>query len=205
MRDPDIRCKLRWHLLAAYGDDPSTLILDELGICSGSARVDMAVVNGELKGFEIKSDRDSLARLPTQSHLYGKVFDTMSVVVGPRHFQKVEACAPTWWGIILASPGDDGHLRLEKMRCNKINTDQDPHCLVQLLWRDEVLELLERKRLAKGLRSRPRRHLWQALALNVCLSDLRGMVREQLKLRTNWRVAEAPMRGGVKSPLCAKS
>jgi hypothetical protein len=205
MRDPDIRSELRSQLFAAYGDNPSTLILDELGICSGSARVDMAVVNGELKGFEIKSDRDSLTRLPNQSHLYGKVFDTISAVIGPRHLQKVESRAPSWWGIIVANPGADGRLQLEKVRDNKINTEQDPYSLVQLLWRDEVLELLARNGLAKGLRNRPRRYLWQTLAMNVCLSDLRAMVREQLKLRTNWRVAGAHMQGGVRSPLSAKS
>ncbi len=78
MRDQDIRDSLRQELVAAYGSDSSTLIVEELGICCGMARVDVAVVNGELKGFEIKSEKDTLGRLPAQSGMYGKVFDTMS-------------------------------------------------------------------------------------------------------------------------------
>jgi len=193
MRDADIRGCLRRRLVAAYGGDRSTLILDELGICSGLARVDMAVVNGELKGFEIKSDRDSLTRLPSQSHLYGKVFDTMTLVTGPRHLKKVRSSVPAWWGIVVANTNQNGSLRLEQVRCDGINDKQDGHSLVQLLWRDEALELLRTSGLARGLRNRARSYLWETLVVNVSLGDLRSMVREQLKTRKNWRVAAAQM------------
>lgn len=48
MRDPEIRRRLRQHLEDEFGDDPTALILDELGVCCGRVRADMAVVNGEL-------------------------------------------------------------------------------------------------------------------------------------------------------------
>jgi hypothetical protein len=205
MRDQDIRCSLRQELVAAYGCDSSTLIVDELGICCGMARVDVAVVNGELKGFEIKSEKDTLGRLPAQSDMYGKVFDTMSIVLGLRHLHGAESFLPNWWGIVVADRNEDGFLHLQRVRRESNNTDQDALSIVQLLWRDEALALLHKAGLSAGLRNRPRRYLWEALALNFCLSDLRGVVREQLKLRRNWRVAASRTLCGGRSPLSAKS
>ena len=66
MRDPEIRRQLRCRLEQEFGNDANALILDELGVCCGRVRADMAVVNGELKGFEIKSDQDTLLRLRSQ-------------------------------------------------------------------------------------------------------------------------------------------
>ncbi len=205
MRDREIRCNLRQQLFAAYGGDPSTRIIDELGICSGLARADMAVVNGELKGFEIKSERDSLDRLPSQTHLYGKVFDTMTVVLGPRHLNKVEAASPGWWGIVVADTSEAGVFEWQLIRPEANNSGQDPLSVAQLLWREEALEVLCSSGLAKGLRKRPRKYLWEALASNFCLSDLRSIVRTQLKLRKNWRVAAMQMQGDGKSQLSSRS
>ena len=64
MRDSEIRNTLRATLLSEHAGDPTAVVIDELGICQGSARIDMAVVNGSLNGYEIKSDLDTLARLP---------------------------------------------------------------------------------------------------------------------------------------------
>lgn len=204
MREREIRTSLRRQLVAEYGMDLSALILDELGICSGQARVDMAVVNGELKGFEIKSDQDTLARLPTQSHMYGKVFDTMTIVVGPRHLERVESLAPHWWGIVLAVSNKSrvGDLQVVRPECT--NIAQDAASLVQLLWRDEVIGVLCAIGMVKGLRSRPRKYLWEVLASSLCLEDLRCVVRRQLKLRRNWRVASERMRDDGRSLLYAR-
>ena len=41
-------------------DGKGKIDVEELGVCRGRVRVDVAVVNGTLHGYEIKSDRDSL-------------------------------------------------------------------------------------------------------------------------------------------------
>ena len=155
------------------------------------ARADMAVINGELKGFEIKSGRDSLGRLPSQTHLYGKVFDTMTIVLGPRHLKKVEASSPGWWGIVVAEGSEGISLEWQIIRPELRNPGQDPLSIAQLLWRDEVLEVLRGWDLARGLSGRPRKYLWEALASNFSLYDLGAIVRTRLKLRRNWRAAAA--------------
>ena len=47
-----------------HRSEPNTVFLEELGLCQGDARVDYAVINGAMNGYEIKSDRDKLVRLP---------------------------------------------------------------------------------------------------------------------------------------------
>lgn len=205
MRDLDIRHFLRRYLVSAFADDPATLILDEVGVCRGTVRVDMAVVNGELKGFEIKSDRDSLDRLSAQCSGYSKVFDTVTIVVGSRHLHGVEAMVPQWWGILLAQDQGGNRPNFHYIRREETNPDVDPFELVQLLWRDEALSLLQVNHLDHGLSSKPRRYLWEALARNFTLPGLRDMVRTQLKARPRWRVVSLQSQDGEKSPPSARS
>src|SRR4029077_13805561 len=65
---------------------------------------DVAVVNGALDGFELKSDRDRLDRLARQSEIYGAVFDRMTLVVGPRHERQAARMIPDWWGLERTEP-----------------------------------------------------------------------------------------------------
>ena len=77
--DRDIRKALLESLRSEHAEDPSTLILQELAVCDGSARVDVAVLNGSLAGFEIKSERDSLNRLESQIENYARCFDSLTI------------------------------------------------------------------------------------------------------------------------------
>jgi len=67
MNDAQIRIATKRALFAQHMGDAETVILEELGIQHGLSRIDLAVVNGELNGFELKSDKDTLARLPEQA------------------------------------------------------------------------------------------------------------------------------------------
>jgi hypothetical protein len=60
MRDRDVRAALLRRLSSDYADDADTRIVEEMGVWSGSVRIDVAVINGELSGYELKSDRDTL-------------------------------------------------------------------------------------------------------------------------------------------------
>ncbi len=94
MRDRDIRQTLRQDLTAKHADEPDTLIVDELALCQGMARVDMAVVNGFLSGYEIKSDKDTLTRLPAQCFAYNRVFDYVVIVTATNHLANVLSVLP---------------------------------------------------------------------------------------------------------------
>lgn len=80
MRDPEIRSELHRRLQLRHGNDPTVRIVDEMSVLTGACRIDVALINGRLEGFEIKSDSDSLSRLPRQAFAYGQVFDRLTMV-----------------------------------------------------------------------------------------------------------------------------
>jgi len=204
MRDADIRQVLRQQLDRNFKNDDATFIIEELGLCRGTVRVDIAVVNGALKGYEIKSDRDTLTRLSAQAATYSRIFDTMTVVVAERHLSMAQALVPVWWGIQMAvAPDASTPLLITPIRHEIANPSVDPGSLVQLLWRDEVLVLLEQVGASSSLKSKPRRVLWEALARTVPLSKLQDMVRACLRSRSRWRVDELRRQGDETSQLCA--
>jgi hypothetical protein len=193
MRDRDIRAALREHLEDTFRGDADTLIIDELGLCQGSVRVDLAVVNGALHGYEIKSERDTLRRLPGQREVYDLVLDTVTVVVGQHHASSIRALVPDWWGVVLAASMSDGGVALETVRENRTNQNVDPHALVQLLWRDEALALLSRHGFQKGMKSKPRQALWDRLVEILPPGELSREVRQQLKARVGWKAGPRPV------------
>src|ERR1700730_15998927 len=108
MRDFEIRGAARNTLLAPFLNDPDVLVVEELGLRHGAGRVDIAVINGELHGYELKSDQDTLKRLPQQIAIYGSVLDRVSLVVTSEHLLQAEKLVPWWWEIILADRAIEG-------------------------------------------------------------------------------------------------
>lgn len=188
MRDRDVRGALYDRLHAEHAAVlPQTRFVDELDLC-GRVRVDVAVVNGELAGYELKSARDTLQRLPQQVAVYSRVLDRATAVVAERHLSHARETLPVWWGVIVATVAG-GPLALHTERVASPNPAIDPTALVQLLWRDEVLDYLAMRGLDHGVRGASRARLWDRLARSVPLDELRLLVRERLKIRTGWRSA----------------
>jgi hypothetical protein len=191
MRDIDIRQKLRDDERLHSGE-PDTRVVEELGLCKGIARVDIAVVNGSIHGYEIKSERDTLARLPGQIDIYNRALDFVTIVTSPTHVEKIDKLVPSWWGIWIAIE-DDKEFGLEITREPCPNPNIIPFAIAQLLWRDEALQALADWGLATGLRSKPREELWRRLASEVPLKDLGNIVRGYLKRRRpDWLPARLP-------------
>jgi hypothetical protein len=205
LRDLDIRLALKQRLMACHADDPDLRLFDELELCLHEARVDLAVINGQLEGFEIKSDRDTLSRLDRQAEVYGRVFDRMTVVAGRRHLNAVLECAPAWWEVVEAVRDRGGEVVLQRKRRGRANPGRDPGAIASLLWRAEALAVLERHALAGGLRSRPCAQLWEALAMGVPLHTLRAEVRAALCAREGWRAEKGPSSGDDTSRRPARS
>jgi len=166
-----------------------TKIIEELGLCQGDVRIDIVAVNGYLHGFEIKSGSDDLRRLPTQIKYYNKILDTITIVIGKKHFSKIKEIIPEWWGIIVAKKKlPNKRILLLQERNWKLNKEIDAKLLVQLLWKDEVIDILKENNLYKGISNKPRRLLWNILANEISITSLRFYVRSRLQSRKNWRV-----------------
>lgn len=177
-------------LRVEHAAEPDTRYLDELDLC-GVVRVDVAVVNGTLSGYELKSDYDTLRRLPAQVRMYSEVLDRATLVVGERHRDHALAVLPDWWGVIVAQSVEAG-VNLVQLRPARWNDAVAPMSIARLLWRDEVLEELEARGLVHGVRSKPRWVLWERLATSVPTTELRALVRHRLKTREGWRQCETP-------------
>ncbi len=184
MRDIDIRLKLRERLEHSFVvDDPNCIVRDELGLCQGSARIDIAVINGSIHGYEIKSEQDNLKRFSAQFEVYAKVFDYLTFVTNKKYLAELRAALPKWCGIVLAKQTPDKGVTLQVKRIAKRNRKIDKLSLVQLLWRDETLNILRQLGASRGLESKPRKILWEALAEATAPEDLNAYVRQAIKNR----------------------
>lgn len=203
LRDSEIRAEVRKHLQKIHADEPDTAIIDELSICQGDARVDVAVVNGSLSGYEIKSDRDTLLRLPGQSSAYELCFNSMTIVAGASHVDDCYAAVPEWWGIWEA-------VRIEDIVCinpkrePQDNPSIDPRRVVQLLWREEASSALDSLGIKMPAKF-PRRELWAALLAATTREQLFKIVRETIRARGDWRSGPTPFRGDGSSLSVATS
>jgi len=178
--DSDIRRVLRRSLAEEFAGDQTTVILDEFG-CAG-ARADIAVVNGKLHAYEIKSEVDTLDRIDNQVRGYGLVFDNVTAVVAVKHVEKLSKKIPTWWGI-TAVDCDGDHPALRRVRCGKKNPTIDLAALSRLLWRNEAFQFLKRLGHHDDLRRASAAKIRQRIVEEVSIAQVAAEVRRVLKLR----------------------
>jgi len=162
-----IRTLLRGILEEKHSKDNKVRIIEELGVHHGNARVDIAVVNGIMHGYEIKSDLDTLLRLPEQIEVYNSVFDKMTL-------------------------DENGVVTFNTIREEETNEDQNKLSVAKLLWREEALGILEEMDEANGLRSKPRDLIYSKLSTVLDQETLGKKVRETIFFRTAWR-SESPL------------
>lgn len=191
--DSIIRSATRKALFTEHQGDRDTVIFDELGLFHGASRIDLVVVNGEIHGFELKSDRDTLRRLPEQAFAYGHVFDRVTLVLGERHVRHAVEIAPEWWGIRVVRR--ERGIRFCDLRLPRINPSIDALSVAGLLWRDEALQFLQESGVA-GMRWKRRADIYSALIETVALDALRQRVRQCLRRRSNWRSVETRLSCG---------
>jgi len=187
MNDELIRRSFHRQVLWRYQTSADALVLNELGLWHGKCRADIAVVNGSLTGYEIKSDQDSLERLGEQVRAYSAVFDRAVVITEKKHRERVRSLLPKWWGIVICHQGRRGGIRFETLRKSQWNKRVEPVAIAQLLWKPEVIAILESLGELSNLTRQRRSVLYERLAEMVELAELRHRVRECLKQRKSWR------------------
>lgn len=106
---------------------------------AGSSKADLVVLNGTSTAYEIKSDRDSLARLNNQIENYRQVFASVSVVVSKSHMLNVINSTPDDVGVIALSE----RYRLQTVREAKNRPERTvPSTILETLRIDEAKEIL---------------------------------------------------------------
>jgi hypothetical protein len=124
-RDVDIRKALLANLEVKYSDSSHDLIVEEFG-CK-TARADVAVINGFLHAYEIKSDSDSLDRLPSQIDAYQGVFEYVTLICGRRLLERARTTIPKWWGLQKAE-FRDGSVLIHELRTDQTGLLYQAEC-----------------------------------------------------------------------------
>lgn len=186
--DDDIRILLyRYFLTRKSFTNTPTVVINELDVCANSSRIDIAVINGQFHGYEIKSKQDNLERLPSQITAYNKTFDTITIVGFEKHIPNIIKIVPSWWGIKKVTE-HEGIIGLRTIRKEKKNRTTDIESIVRLLWKDEMLKLLaSHADLKKNYTNKSRQRLCELVISNIDKTIIETYVRNALKTRVAWR------------------
>ena len=92
---------------------------------------------------------------------------------------------PEHWGIQTVIK-EKGRLKFEVVRNASINPETEPSFLVQMLWRDEALSLLESFNIVEGYRSKPKRLIWNKIAESIPEAEIKKFILGRIKMRNEW-------------------
>lgn len=185
MKDVDIRKPLIEKLIA-QNEGHDYRIIPEMAICDGKSRVDIAVANGKLCGYEIKSDADTLERLSSQQNYYDKTFDKMYIVVGQKYEDIIGEHIPDWWGIYIAYYDKNNSISFKEKKRGRLNKKICSESLLELLWREELEQFLKNNGF-RSLSGKNRRILRKMVVENISPKVIKDYTRETLKKREEWR------------------
>ena len=186
MNDSQIRSAFHTTVLQDAHLCDETVVFNELGLKNGECRADIAVLNGKMIGYEIKTAKDNLTRLASQVISYSKIFDKAFIIVAENHFEKVQNIIPDWWGIYLITATKENYT-FTRYRKGKINPSLDAFSIAQLLWKEEALEVAT-KILNCTIRSNAtRQDIYEIISLKCKSKELSKIVMQYLKKREGWR------------------
>lgn len=191
--DQDIRNALKSALRELDG---SAAIIEELPLLRGRGRADLAFVNGELCGYEIKSERDSLVRLGVQADHYERVFEFITIVAAKKHLKAARKKIPQGWGIIEARQAN-GKTELCPRRKAQRNQKLDNSALARLLWKNECVSILRKTGHAVRQQA-PVATLW-SLVEQMNTEQLCDEVRNALKRRQAKVVQQHTLYDGLRT------
>ncbi len=184
LNDEQFREILLKELYNTYRNRNDTRIVNEMGIDRGRSRVDIAVINGIMHGYEIKSDLDTLDRLPRQMEYYNRAFERMTIVISRNYIEDVKKMVPKWWGIKTMS---SDQTRLINIRKGRKVSMQDPNLIINLLWKSELETMIDYLELPKSLKKQRKNQLLSLIMQETDFSTLRSYVYDTLKTRSDWR------------------
>jgi hypothetical protein len=193
MRDHIVRAAFHETVLQAAHLDRNTFVVDELGLKNGVIRADIAVLNGKLVGYEIKTDKDNLNRLSSQINAYSEVFDQAYIISGKKHLSKVLDQVPGWWGVYAIEPDEEKICTFTCLRPAILNEQRSAYSIAQLLWKAEVAEVLETHFNCVARQSWTKHKLYDILIDKIDVHALGQLTLGILKNRQGWRTNPTPL------------
>lgn len=157
------------------------VVINELPVANWSRRADLAVANGKLQAFEIKSDRDSLRRLDAQISLFSTRFDKVTVVTTSRFIEAAKERLPSYIEIWHATRDDTLEVALRVVRRGQTREIKNRGILSSYLQKSELAIFLRSEGHTIGANA-SREELEQLLSESP-LTRLRAFVLSRLKQR----------------------
>lgn len=118
------------------------VIINEMVVANWSRRADIAVANGRLYGFEIKSQFDTLKRLPGQIESFQEHFDKVVIVAASKFIDSIKVQYPEDVGILEVYV-NSGVPRLRQVRAGRIREVKDIARLTSLITKAEIERFLK--------------------------------------------------------------
>ena len=188
-----VRAALKKRHLRHYNGRRDVLIIDELGLAHARSRIDLAVFNGHLHGYEIKSASDTLDRLPLQLATYVDALQKLTLVVATRHPDAAAAIAPNWCGLTEVVEGPRGGILFASRQRARLNPNLDAFTLAHLLWHPEAQDLLRARGASNADVNAPRKQLYRMLANEVPVRELAPAIKAAMASRRSWRDHPRPL------------
>lgn len=164
------------HMLRSGMIADDVVLINELALENFSRRADIALVNGNIELFEIKSEADNLLRLSGQIETFTRYCDKMHVVAAPRHIEDILSSTPNEVAVWQL----DGSGIIKIVRRGKKQTLRDKQSLLRLININELKHLLRENAVKVSIQ---RRKYLEAAAMELPVSMIRSGVLELLKER----------------------
>lgn len=164
------------RLMSSSHVDDEAVLISEMTVANWSRRADLVLANGSLWAFEIKSEADSLARLPGQLRTFRSHFEKLTLVVAPRFEERVLNTLPDGVGLWVA----EGESRLVERVRPKL-TALSAEASISLMTANELRRMVASIGLASA--GKLRRTELVELASTLQAADLAVAAREAVKAR----------------------
>lgn len=166
--------------LYAKGLVDNAVIINEMVVSNWARRADIAVANGRLYAFEIKSEFDTLKRLPGQIESFQRHFDKVTVVAASKFIPEIAKSYPAEVGILEVRVTDVG-FELMQVRAGRISEVRDRTVIASLMTKVELERLLKAENIKYRL-GLSRYEIVQSLD-SVPVKRIRSHALESLKKR----------------------
>ncbi len=162
------------RLYASNHVTDDAVLVSEMVVENWARRADIVLANGRLWGFEIKSEQDSLSRLPGQIETFSRSFEKLTIVTVVKFEKAVRELLPEGVGLWVEMM--DGSLK-ERVRAKTCELTKA--AAIQHMTATELRKLLACNGVT-GLGALSRGQLEQT-ACGLPLSDLAAAARDAVK------------------------
>jgi len=179
LREQDVKIALiDW--LYKKGMLSDATIINEMVVANWSRRADLAIANGSLQAFEIKSDFDSLKRLDGQLETFNSRFEKVTIVCATKFTCEVSKRVSSDVGVVEFQSDNSG-VRFKIIKKGRVCSRLNKGVYLDFLLKSELKDLLNQYGITFSNDSH--RDYLEVLASRLALNKIRNFVITSIKNR----------------------